>query len=429
MAQIEYKGFLVILDGLGDRSIQRLGGRTPLEAAATPNLDQLVQQGICGMLDPLQAGVPVGTHTGTALLLGLAPADALALSRGPVEAAGIGLRVEPGDVLSRCNFATLEPDGGRGYRIIDRRAGRIREGTHELAAALDGIPLGHGISALLRPATHHRAVLRLRGVNVSSAISDTDPGSRFGSTGLLESAALDPKDAVAAVTAEALNQFSRQAYQRLCEHPLNRKRVERGLLPANGILCRSPGRAERLRCIVRHLGLAATTVAGESTVIGLSRLFGFDAVERPSFTSLPDTDVEAKVDLALSALQQRDLVILHIKGTDICAHDQEPEKKRDLLERIDRALEPVCMQPDLVIAVTGDHSTDSNAGRHTGDPVPSLLYAPNGRRDGCERFGETACLCGGLGRITATGFLCSMLDAMGAMHNYHPADRPFLTAS
>ncbi|MGB5741681.1 MAG: hypothetical protein WBM65_04560, partial [Sedimenticolaceae bacterium] len=159
---MRYKGLMIILDGMGDRRCPALNGQTPLEAAVTPTLDRLARDGISGMVDPLLAGVPVGTHTGTGILMGLAPADATQLARGPVEAAGIGLVMQPGEVALRCNFATLKKDG-EGLGIEDRRAGRIREGTEELAAALRDIPLGGGITGGLYPTTQHRAVLALRG--------------------------------------------------------------------------------------------------------------------------------------------------------------------------------------------------------------------------------------------------------------------------
>jgi 2,3-bisphosphoglycerate-independent phosphoglycerate mutase len=159
---VRYKGLMIILDGLGDRCCEELDGRTPLESALTPNLDRLAQEGLTGMVDPLLPGVPVGTHTGTGVLMGLAPADAAALARGPVEAAGIGLELHPGEVVLRCNFATLSEDGD-GLAIRNRRAGRIREGTAELAEELQNMQLGDGITGDLYPATHHRAVLRLGG--------------------------------------------------------------------------------------------------------------------------------------------------------------------------------------------------------------------------------------------------------------------------
>ena len=159
-----YKVLVVIIDGLGDRPSPLLDGRTPLEAARTPVMDRLAREGSCGLLDPLAPGMPVDTHTGTAGLMGMARKDLLDLARGPVEAAGVGVQVRPGDIMLRANFATLEDDG---MTIVDRRAGRIREGTAELAAVLQDVMLDDGISGSVFPATEHRAVVRLRGEGLS----------------------------------------------------------------------------------------------------------------------------------------------------------------------------------------------------------------------------------------------------------------------
>ena len=208
-------------------------------------------------------------------------------------------------------------------------------------------------------------------------------------------------------------------------HPLNVQREARGLLPANGILTRSAGAAAALGNLVTSLGIRAAVVSGERTVEGLGRLFGFRTITRPSFTALPETDLAGKVQAALDALQTHDLVFLHIKGPDICAHDRDPQGKKACLERIDQALGALPLD-GLVIGVTGDHSTDSNRGRHCGDPVPSLMVSPNGRRDGVGAFYETSCMNGGLGRISGTQFLVGLIDAMAAIGNYRSAYRELL---
>ena len=420
----KFKGLMVILDGLGDSGITGFGGKTPLEAAHTPNLDALVNAGTAAMIDPLYPGVPVGTHTGTGVLLGIPPGEAAKLTRGPVEAAGIGLASEWGDILIRCNFASLEKEG-ESFRISDRRAGRISEGTAELSRELVDVDIGDGIKATLRPATQHRAVLKLSGEELSSAISDTDPGSAFQEKGVLRSAPQEPGTA-AARTAQAVNRFMHLAHAHLNAHPVNRVRRDSGLPAANGILCRSAGKNTQLISLVKRLGLKGSVIAGEGTVIGLAHMLKFHVVSEPGFTSLPNTDLQAKVAAALAALKESDIVFLHIKGPDICAHDRDPERKKSLLEAVDRHLAAI-PSTDLVIAVTGDHSTDSNTGNHTGDPVPSLLYAPLGRRDLCTRFGESYCAGGGLGRVSATGFLCNMLDAMGYMHKFIPGESHLFT--
>ncbi len=415
------KGMMVVLDGMGDRCCPSLNGMTPLEAADTPVLDRLAGGGVCGMVDPLYPGVPVGTHTGTGVLMGLSVRDATRLARGPVEGAGVGLALKPGEVILRCNFATLMDQSGQ-LAIKDRRAGRIQSDTETLANSLRDLDLGHGITGSLYAATHHRAVLHLKGDGLSPDVSNTDPGSGNQARGVLTADPLDAGNAAAVITAEAINAFVSQAHQILGSHPVNAARVSAGLLPANGILTRGAGTISRFRNLIEQLDLRAAVVTGERTVMGLARLLGYDAIVRDDFTALPDTNVAGKVEAARKALEDHDFVLLHIKGPDICAHDRDPHGKRDMIERIDAALEGL-ERSDFVIGVTGDHSTDSNTGRHCGNPVPSLLYSPNGRHDTVFTFNEAACSGGGLGRLSATGFLASLLDSMGAMVNYAPSQR------
>ena len=406
---------MLILDGLGDRPAAALGGRTPLEAAATPNLDRLATEGLTGLMFPLAPWVPVGTQAGTGLLLGLARADAGHLARGPIEAAGVGLPLSEGDVALRANFATVTPNGD-GFAILDRRAGRIRTGTEVLADALDGLDLGEGIRARVRAATQHRIAVVLTGDALSAAVTDTDPGAGRRDEGIRP---CRPHAAEAARTAEAVNRLIRASFDVLDAHPVNARRRAEGAPPANGIITRGAGAHSRLRNLVAHLGLRAALVAGESTLFGIGRLFGFTVLHDPAFTADAETDLDAKVRAAHQALDEHDLVFLHIKGTDTTAHDLDPGAKRAFIERIDRAAGVLLSDPDLVVAATGDHSTVSTLGSHTGDPVPAALRAPGGRRDAVSAFGETACIAGGLGHLSATALLCAVLDHMGHL----PIDR------
>ncbi|MFC1684494.1 2,3-bisphosphoglycerate-independent phosphoglycerate mutase [Pseudomonadota bacterium] len=425
---VRHKGLIMVLDGLGDRPSPQLDGKTPLEAAHTPHMNALATAGMCGMVDPLSPGIPVATHTGTGLMLGLAPRDAITLPRGPVEAAGIGLAIKPGDLAIRCNFATLGATASGGLKVIDRRAGRISEGTAELATVLQGIPLGDGISASVRPSTQHRAVLHLSGPGLSESITDTDPGDDQLPEDIPLSRPLTPEDPAAVRTAAALNRFIQEAHTRLQEHPVNRKRLEQGLTLANGILTRGAGMLQDVCNLINRLELKAALIAGEGSVIGLGRLFDFTVIEDPRFTALPDTDLQAKINATREALEDHDIVFLHIKAPDICAHDFDPQCKKELLERLDQLL-PTLTQDGVVIGISGDHSTDSTTGHHCGDPVPSIIHNPLGRRDGCTEYGETQCMHGGLGRISATGFLLSLLDNMGAMHSFKPGDDIFFSTS
>jgi 2,3-bisphosphoglycerate-independent phosphoglycerate mutase len=418
------KGLLIILDGLGDRPVPGLGCSTPLEAAHTPYLDKLAAAGCCGLVDPLHPGMPVGAHTGTGVLFGISPPDILHLARGPVDALGTGLPVMPGDIALRCNFATLTADS-KGLAVVDRRAGCIGKDTMALAEALQDIPLDDGFTASFRPATGHRAVLRLSGPAPLPGLSDTDPGTCNGAEHVLTSQSLDAENPVGELAARALNSFVHQAHERLRDHPVNRQRVTDGRPPANGIITRDAGSIGNIRNIIHHLGLRAAAIAGDRSVIGLGHICGFTVTTRPEFTAMPDTNLTAKINAALAALNDHDLVFLHIKAPDIFAHDRDPLGKSAMLETIDNAL-AILYREEMLIGVTANYSSDSNTGCHCGDPVPAVLYSPAGRRDTCREFGEAGCLNGGLGRITGQGFLLTLLDAMGAMPAYRTIDSAFL---
>jgi 2,3-bisphosphoglycerate-independent phosphoglycerate mutase len=418
------KGVIIVIDGFGDRPVEALGGLTPLEAAETRNFDRLVTEGICGLVDPFVPGMPVSTHTGTSLLMGLAPKDAYKLARGPIEAVGIDLPIHPGDVTMRCNFATLEDKNGR-LRVLDRRAGRISENTEDLAGDLHNIALDHGIVASLHPASQHRAVLRFSGPRLSADVTDTDPGDTSApGAGVLSCYALDSDDA-AVKTAAAVNQAIREIFERLKDHPVNEQRRAKGLPPATGVVTRGAGMLSEVHNLLRHLTLNVAVVASERTVLGLTNLFHFKALTDPAFTAMPDTDLAAKVETVSAALETNDIVYLHIKGPDVYGHDRDPSAKKELIERIDQAIGPLLDQ-DIVIGVSADHSTDSTLGRHCGDPIPSLIKAAHGRRDECTSFGESQCMRGGMGRISANAFLLTVLDHMGRLSNYTAADSQFV---
>ena len=417
----ESKSLLLILDGLGDRPAPAFDGRTPLEAADTPHMDGLVARGLCGLVDPLRPGVPVDTQTGTGVLLGLPPREVARLPRGPVDAAGVGLTLQAGDVALRCNFATVEANG-EGFRILDRRAGRISQGTAELAECVASIELADGIQATLAPAAQHRAVLRLSGPGLSGDVSDTDPGTGASDPHLQRSVAHRADQPGAVRTAAALNTLLHEVPEVLTEHPVNRDRVARGLPPANGLLTRGAGAGRPLRNILQRLELSTAVVAGDRTALGLAALSGFTRITRPTFTCLADTDLAAKAGAAQEALQAHDFVYVHVKATDVLSHDCDPTGKRDFLEHLDAAFGSLLAREDLVVGIAADHSTSSRTGRHTGDPVPAVLATPDGRRDRGAAFGETVCMEGGLGRISAAGFLRSVLDGAGAMPAYTPTD-------
>ena len=418
------KGLVIILDGLGDRPNEILSGLTPLEYADTPVMDKISELGQSGLMDPLLPGLPVDTHTGVGILFGLSPEEATYLCRGPIEAAGIDLDLQVGDLLFRTNLATVERQKETqtsNFKIVDRRAGRISENVDTLCESLQNIDVGHGIVASLYPATQHRCVLRLRGALLSASITDTDPGGKSIESGVLRCYPHAISETNSANTAAAINTFTEISHEILNVHPINLQRAASGELLANGVITRGGGAFQELNNIHNYLNTSVAAVAGESTIIGLGKLFNFTTITDPDFTSMPDTNIDKKLNLAIQALKTHDLVYVHLKGTDTAAHDRDPLGKANFISRFDTALGEIDTR-ELVVGICADHSTDSFRGEHNGDPVPVTLANPRGRKDLVKKFNETDCSIGSLGRITAQGFLISVLDAMGCLSNYKPSE-------
>jgi len=402
---------LFIIDGLGDRPVSALGGLTPLEAAETPFMDSLASLGSYGLVDPLEPGEVPNTDSGAGMLLGLLPEQADRLRRGPVEAAGAGRPLGPGEIAVRANFATL-CEGRPGLIVQDRRAGRITKGVTELATSLGHMELGDGVTAEFLPTDQHRGVVVLSGPGLDAEVSDTDPGDSEPALRLLRCKALGPN---AALAAAKVNAFIDQAHERLQNHPVNVQRRRDGLEPANGVITRGAGAGFRLDNLVARHGAASAVVAGCNTILGLSRIFGHDTLHEPGFTADLDTDLDGKIHCAIGALQDHDMVFVHVKAPDLCAHDRHPRQKRDFLEKLDRAMRPLEGQ-GAAIALAADHTTDSNTGTHTGDPVPALLCPPMARSSnaaGAVRFGEAACRDGNLARQSSHEFLLRTLRLIG----------------
>ncbi len=409
MTVSHYKCALLIIDGLGDLPVPELDGKTPLEAAYTPVLDSLAGGGLYGLVDPIIPGEIPNTHSGAGMLLGLLPEQARRLKRGPVEAAGAGRDLAAGEIAVRANFASLEARDQVLF-VTDRRAGRITAGTDELAALLSDVDLGDDVHANLVATDQHRGVLVLSGPGLDASVSDTDPGD-----GTLPAALklCRPLSLAAELTASKINHFIDEAHRRLVDHPINIARVRDGKPPASGLITRGAGARFRVDNVLHTHGISAAVVSGCNTVRGLGRVFGFDTVSDPRFTAALDTDLHAKVAAVRTAFRDHDMVFLHVKAPDICSHDRNPLAKRDFLQRLDEALESL-LETGAVIAVAADHTTDSNSGFHTADPVPALISQPgSGRPASRVKFGEAACRQGNMSRQVSSEFLMRLIHTMG----------------
>ena len=412
MARALYKGLLLIADGLGDRPVPAMGSKTPLEYAATPTLDRLAREGECGLMDPSAPGIRAGSDTAHLAILGYDP-HKVYQGRGPFEALGIGMEVRGGDVALRCNFSTVDAE----MRVIDRRAGRISEGTAELTRAVNGVEI-EGVQCFFKESVAHRGALVLRGEGLSPHITDADPhadGER-----VQRAQPLNPDDAAAARTARIVNAFVQLSYERLKDHPVNRARIEQGLPPANIILPRGAGVAPHLEPFPHKHGITAVAVVETGLIRGIARFVGMDTLDAPGATGGVDTDYLSIADTLAQALRQYDFVLCNVKAPDLCGHDRNPQLKAQVIEQIDALVARLLTQytEPFYLIFTGDHSTPCSVGDHSGDPVPVLLHGPDLRGDEVLRFHEYACAKGALGRLRGGDLVNILTQLMGVQEKF-----------
>jgi 2,3-bisphosphoglycerate-independent phosphoglycerate mutase len=406
------QGLLIILDGLGDRPNPELNGMTPLENAKTPNLDYLASNGMCGNVYPIAPGIRVGTDVGHLHIFGYDSSKVYS-GRGPLEASSAGMELKPGDVAFRGNFATI----GNDYTVIDRRAGRIREGTKELAAAVNGLILSDGTQVFAKELTEHRVAIILRNKGLSDKISCTDPGTAEEGKKLNVPSPLDDTTS-AEKTARNLWEFTLRSYEILKDHPLNKQRHAQGLQMANVIITRGAGQQKYIPSIKDIYNIKAACVAGDLTVGGIAELVGMDYFTHESFTGSFDTNLLGKANMVVDLLNEKkyNWVVMHVKATDLAGHDNLPIVKREMIEKVDDVIGHILSKIDLnkcYVSFTADHSTPCEARDHTGDGVPTIIAGGDVRKDMVTSAGEAQFMAGSLNNLTANDIFMLQMDLLG----------------
>lgn len=389
------KAIILIGDGMGDRPVKELGGFTPIEIARKPHMSKLAKEGECGIMDPIAPGIRAGSDTSHLAILGYDPYQYYT-GRGAFEAAGIGLDVEKGDICFRCNFATVDEDT---FVVTDRRAGRIREGTHLLAQALDGMTI-EDVKLFFKESVEHRAGLVLRGEGLGHKVTDADPHQEGIKVHTVE--ASDPSDIASQKTARIVNEFVKRSFEILREHPVNKERKAKGLPPANIVLPRGAGTAPHIPPFEEKYGLKGACIVEVGLLKGVGRYLRMDVIDVEGATGSLDTDEQAIARAVLEALQTHDFVLCNVKAPDVAGHDGQSYKKVETVEKIDRMLGTLLSEVDpqnTIIALTADHSTPVSIKDHSGDPVPIVIWGEGVRTDAVDCFGERPCARGGLGRI------------------------------
>jgi len=401
----------IVLDGISDRPCPALGGTTPLAAAKTPVLDKLAQEGCCGIMDTIAPGIRPGSDTAHLALLGYDPYKYYT-GRGPLECEGSGIHMEPGMIGFRCNYATQSKEG----LVIDRRAGRIHDTAALSAAIQDGVDLSaFGVEFIFRSGAGHRAALALKGEGIGHCVTSNDP-KKEGVKPLTVNAI--KKTPAHEKTAAVCNEFIRQSTKILFEHAVNRDRLAKNLNPANVVLMRGAGEMGNFEPFSAKYGLSGSVISAASLINGIGSAVKLSHVSVPGITGSQDSNIAGKIAAAKKELETKEFVLVNIKGADESGHDGLAEQKRNFIEKMDAALEPLLDLPGCILIICADHSTPCTIKDHSADPVPVLIRGEGVRVDDVMRFDEYACAKGGLNRITGAALMPTALDLINKAHKF-----------
>lgn len=386
---------MLLGDGMSDEKMAQLGGKTPLQAANTPHMDYMAKRGRIGLVRTVPPGLPPGSDVANLSVFGYDPRSCYT-GRSPLEAASMGIQLDPDDVAFRINLVNLAPRATT-LLMLDYSAGHIStEEGRELVIALqkelsnDEFQFYPGIS--------YRHLLVWKGGNEN--ISATPPHDITGQS------ILDylPKGEGADKLINLMN-ASQLVFH---NHPQYKKRLEAGKIPANSAWFWGQGKAPLMETYSAKFGLSGAVISAVDLVRGIGVYAGLKIIKVPGATGYIDTNYLGKAEAALAALEEVDYVYLHVEAPDEASHSGNLEHKLQAIEDFDAKVVGVVMEGikkfgDYRILCTPDHPTPVTRMTHTSDPVPFILYGgEQEEKSGVAGYDEDSAQASGL--FVAEGF-------------------------
>jgi 2,3-bisphosphoglycerate-independent phosphoglycerate mutase len=354
-------------DGMADYPLEVLGGKTPLEAARTPNMDWLAVHGVFGMAHVIPEGFPPGSDVGNMSIMGYDPA-VYHTGRSPLEAASMGVALGPDDIAFRCNLVTLGGAGDETF-MADFTSGHIStDEAAEIIRDLAGAIAGNGIE--LFPGVSYRHLMVWR--NGKEKMETTPPHDITDQ----KTAGYMPRGD----GAERLLELMAAARPILAAHPVNMKRRAEGNRPATSIWLWGQGRAPRLPPLTERFGIKGGVISAVDIIHGLGVYAGLERIEVPGITGFLDTNYIGKGEYGVRSLEKNDLVFIHVEATDEAGHMGDVEKKIQALEDFDEkvvgtVLKGMAHRNDYRILLMPDHPTAIALKTHVAEPVPFVLFS------------------------------------------------------
>lgn len=377
------KYVIVLGDGMADRPSQKNNFKTALESACIPNADFMTREGICGKVKTVPDGMKPGSDVANLSVLGLDPASCYT-GRSPIEALSMGLSFDGADVCYRANLVTLSNGVmGKDSVIVNHGAGEIS--TEEAKILIEDVKRELvSPNASLYPGVSYRHCL---------IVKDGDTGAEL----------TPPHDAIGkpvqdclpkGKNADFLTDLILLSEKVLSNHPVNKSRIERGLLPATSLWFWGEGRKPDLPNFRKKFGISGAMISAVDLLKGIAVGSEMTVIDVEGATGNIDTNYRGKAEAAWQALSDHDLVFVHVEAPDECAHLGENENKIKAIENIDREIIGYLLskikesKEACSVLFLPDHATPVELRTHTSEPVPFVLWRSNKSLVGQASFDE-----------------------------------------
>jgi len=418
------KHIIILGDGMADLPVERLGGKTLLQYAHKPMMDQLAKEGRCGRLITVPEGFPPGSEVANTAILGY-DLNKVYEGRGPLEAASIGYEMADDDFAIRCNIITLQ-DG----KIITHNGGNLETQDADVLIKYLNEKLAKPINeregcerVKFITGIQYRHLLVIKGGNkhIVCAPPHDHPNEEWrpllvkpeGTENTDSAKRLSPQE-----TADLINELILKSQDLLAHHPFNIERAKRGERQANSIWPWSGGYRPSMETLMQQYPQvkSGTVISAVDLIRGIGHYAGLKIVEVEGATGLADTNYEGKAQAAIEALKTDDFVFVHVEASDEAGHDGDLELKLKTIEYLDQRLiapiyhevsiwdEPVC------IAVLPDHLTPVEMRIHVGQPVPFLIWHRGIEPDSVQQYDEVSCVNGSYGLLKLNEFMEALMN-------------------
>ena len=416
------KHIIILGDGMADLPVERLGGKTLLQYAHKPMMDQLAREGRTGRLVTVPEGFPPGSEVANTAILGY-DLNKVYEGRGPLEAASIGYNMADDDMAIRCNIITLE-DG----KIITHNGGNletqdadvlIKYLNEQLAKPINEREGCERVKFITGILYRHLLVIKGGSKHIVCAPPHDHPNEEWRPllVKAVEQAPMEQGRLSAQQTADLLNELILKSQELLARHPYNQEKAKKGERQANSIWPWSGGYRPSMQTLMEQYDdiKSGTVISAVDLIQGIGRYAGLRIVKVEGATGLANTNYEGKAQAAIDALRNDDFVFVHVEASDEAGHDGDLDLKLQTIEYLDQRLiapiyrevetwaEPVC------IAILPDHLTPVEMRIHVGQPVPFIIWHRGIEPDEVQQYDEVSCVEGAYGLLRLNEFMNELM--------------------